>query len=144
MSKDDINLRTSLKTALAMLDNKNTLQYLVEELVGFRNSKIFWLNEDDGMEVYGVQVGLHGSEKVNGGRMTTTSTNNAFFKTVLAHRHTAGIDGDTITVGISCEKDQGYNHGLSSWTESSAIVYPNGKVQLLTFVNVKGEYKLWL
>lgn len=144
MSKDDINLRTSLKTALAMLDNKNTLQYLVEELVGFRDSKIHWINEDDGMEVHGVQVGLHGSEKVNGGRMTTTSTNNAFFKTVLAHRHTAGIDGDTITVGISCEKDQGYNHGLSSWTESSAIVYPNGKVQLLTFVNVKGEYKLWL
>ena len=88
--------------------------------------------------------GLHGSERVNGGRMTSTSTNNAFRKTVLAHKHSAGIDGDTVTVGIACEKDQGYNHGLSSWTESSAIVYPNGTVQLLTFVNVKGEYILWL
>jgi hypothetical protein len=75
--------------------------------------------------------------------MTSTSTNNAFPKTVLAHQHSASIDGDTVTVGIVCEKEQGYNHGLSSWTESSAIVYFNGTVQLLTFVNVKGEYKLW-
>lgn len=144
MAKDDINLRTSLMTALAMLDDKNTLQYLVEEVVKFKNDKLRWISEDTGVEHYGVQVGLHGSERVNGGRMTSTSTNNAFRKTVLAHKHSAGIDGDTITVGIACEKDQGYNHGLSSWTESSAIVYPNGTVQLLTFVNVKGEYILWL
>lgn len=144
MTKDDINLRTMLQCAIAMLDNKNVLQFLTEEIVGFQSDKIDWVNEDDGREVYGVQVGLHGSEKVNGGRLTPTSTNNAFPKTVLAHRHSAGIDGDTITVGIACEKEQGYNHGLSSWTESSAIIYPNGKVQLLTFVNVKGEYKLWL
>lgn len=144
MSKDDINLRTSLMTALAMLDNKNTLQFLVEEVLGFKSDKLRWVAEDSGVDIYGVQVGLHGSEKVNGGRMTSTSTNNAFPKTVMAHKHSASIDGDTITVGIVCEKDQGYNHGLSSWTESSAIVYFTGNVQLLTFVNVKGEYKLWL
>ena len=144
MAKDDINLRTSLMTALAMLDDKNTLQYLVEEVIGFKSDKLRWISEDTGVEHYGVQIGLHGSERVNGGRMTSTSTNNAFRKTVLAHKHSAGIDGDTVTVGIACEKDQGYNHGLSSWTESSAIVYPNGTVQLLTFVNVKGEYILWL
>ena len=144
MSKDLLNLRTSLQVALAMLDRKNVLQYLTEEKVGYQNDKIDWVNEDDGREIFGVQVGLHGSEKVNGGRLTTTSTNKAFPKTVLAHSHSAGIDGDTITVGIACDKEQGYNHGLSSWTESSAIVYPNGKVQLLTFVNVRGEYKLWL
>lgn len=143
MSKDDINLRTSLQVALAMLDNKNVLQFMTEELVGYKNDKIEWLREDEGKEIYGVQVGLHGCEKVNGGKMTPTSTNNAFKKTVLAHRHSAGIDGDTITVGIACEKEQGYNHGLSSWTESSAIVHPNGTVQLLTFVNVRGEYKVW-
>ena len=143
MSKDDINLRTSLQVALAMLDNKNVLQFMTEELVGYKNDKIEWLREDEGKEIYGVQVGLHGCEKVNGGKMTPTSTNNAFKKTVLAHKHSAGIDGDTITVGIACEKEQGYNHGLSSWTESSAIVHPNGTVQLLTFVNVRGEYKVW-
>lgn len=144
MSKDDINLRTSLYTAIAMLDNKNVLQYLVEEVGGTKLDKVTWLDQDKGQTVHGVQVGLHGSERVNGGRMTTTSTNNAFPKTILAHRHTAGIDGNTVTVGIACDKDQGYNHGLSSWTESSAIAYYNGTVQLLTFVNVKGEYKLWL
>jgi hypothetical protein len=144
MTTDDINLRTKLQVALAMLDRKNVLQYLTEEKVGYKNDIIDWVNEDDGRQIYGVQVGLHGSEKVNGGKLTPTSTNNAFPKTVLAHKHSAGIEGDTITVGIACEKEQGYNHGLSSWTESSAIVYPNGKVQLLTFVNVKGEYKLWL
>lgn len=144
MAKDDINLRTSLMTALAMLDNKNTLQFLVEEVLNFKNEKLCWVPEDKGVEVFGVQVGLHGSEKVNGGKLTSVSTNNAFAKTVIAHKHSASIDGDTVTVGIVCEKDQGYNHGLSSWTESSAIVYHNGKVQLLTFVNVKGEYKLWL
>lgn len=144
MSKDDINLRTMLHSALAMLDKKIVLQYLTEELVGVKLDKVVWMREDEGREAFGVQIGLHGCEKVNGGRMTPTSTNNAFKKTVLAHRHSAGIEGDTITVGIACEKDQGYNKGLSSWTNSSAIVYPNGKVQLLTFVSVKGEYKLWL
>lgn len=144
MTKDDINLRTLLQCALAMLDGRNVLQYLTEDMVGYQNDKIDWVKKDEGREAFGVQVGLHGSEKVNGGRLTPTSTNNAFPKTVLAHRHSAGIDGDTITVGIACEKEQGYNHGLSSWTESSAIIYPNGKVQLLTFVNVRGEYKLWL
>ena len=144
MSKDDINLRTMLHSAIAMLDKKIVLQYLTEELVGVKIDKVVWMKEDEGRKAYGVQIGLHGCEKVNGGRMTPTSTNNAFKKTVLAHRHSAGIDGDTITVGIACEKDQGYNKGLSSWTNSSAIVYPNGKVQLLTFVSVKGEYKLWL
>jgi len=144
MTKDDINLRTLLQCALAMLDGRNVLQFLTEDMVGYQNDKIDWVKKDEGREAFGVQVGLHGSEKVNGGRLTPTSTNNAFPKTVLAHRHSAGIDGDTITVGIACEKEQGYNHGLSSWTESSAIIYPNGKVQLLTFVNVRGEYKLWL
>lgn len=144
MTKDDINLRTLLQCALAMLDGRNVLQFLTEDMVGYQNDKIDWVKKDEGREAFNVQVGLHGSEKVNGGRLTPTSTNNAFPKTVLAHRHSAGIDGDTITVGIACEKEQGYNHGLSSWTESSAIIYPNGKVQLLTFVNVRGEYKLWL
>ena len=145
MSKDSINLRTSLLVALAMLDNRIVLQYLTEDLAGYHSDKLEWLREDEGKEIYGVQVGLHGSEKVNGGKMTSTSTNNAFPKTVIAHKHSAGIDGDTITVGIACEKEQGYNHGLSSWTESSAIIYPNGKVQLLTFVDisVEGENRLW-
>ena len=128
-----------------MLDDQVVLQYLTEDLAGYRSDKLEWLREDEGKEIYGVQVGLHGCEKVNGGRMTSTSTNNAFPKTVIAHKHSAGIDGDTITVGIACEKEQGYNHGLSSWTESSAIIYPNGKVQLLTFVDisVEGENRLW-
>lgn len=144
VEKDNINLRTSLLALLALLDNKIILKYMVEDIVGYKNDKVDWVKEDEGREIYGVQVGLHGSEKVNGGRLTPTSTNKAFSKTVLAHRHSAGIDGDTITVGIACEKEQGYNHGLSSWTESSAVIYPNGKVQLLTFVNVGGNYLSWL
>lgn len=142
---DPVNLRTGCLLTLAMLDgHSNVLQYLMEDIIGYNNPKVHWLQKDESYQKYGVEIGLHGSESVNGGKATTKSFNKAFRKCITAHKHTPCIDGSAIVVGIACEKDQGYNYGLSSWTESSALLYPDGKAQLITFVNVKGQYKLWL
>lgn len=138
---DSVNFYISLDLAKAYMDGKNVLQYLMEDKIGLKANNITWLNEDDEYSKYGVQLGYHGSERVNGGSASPLTFGKGLGKIVIAHKHSPSLQENSYVIGMACEKEQGYNTGLSSWMSTSALVYPNGTVQLINFLEVDGEYK---
>lgn len=141
---DYANFYLSLDLAKAYMDDKNVLQYLMEEKAGVENKNIQWLDQDDTCSIYGVECGCHGSEKVNGCMSNPITFGKAFGKNITAHKHSPSLTENSYVVGIACEKDQGYNSGLSSWLATSALLYPNSTVQLINFIKVDDEYKCGL
>lgn len=139
--EDSVNFYVSLDLAKAYMDGKNVLQYLMKEKVGLEDNNIVWLDQDDTCSIYGVECGLHGSEKCNGVKSNPLTFFKAFGKNVTAHKHSPSIQDGSFVVGIACQKDQKYNLGLSSWMSTSAILYPNGTVQLINFIEVNSNYK---
>lgn len=81
----------------------------------------------------GIDVGMHGDVGANGGRNTSLQ---AFARTgrkcIIGHSHSAGIFEGAMQVGVMGPLDQGYNEGMSSWSHTNALIYPNGKRALFT------------
>jgi hypothetical protein len=55
------------------------------------------------------------------------------------HDHTASWIHGTCTAGVWGDLDQGYNDGLSSWSQSAIVTMHNGRRQILTIW--KGKHK---
>lgn len=85
-----------------------------------------------------VLLSLHGDKGIRGGR---TRSLNEFrklnTKLILGHNHSATILGANLwRVGTSTPKMQFYvENPITDWTNSHAIVYKNGQVQLITIIN---------
>src|SRR5574344_239874 len=129
------NLRLLCRTG------KDPLRYLIETKLGLKIKNIKWLKSDESYKKYGVELGMHGHRGANGSRGSAQIFEKAVGKAITAHTHTASIMRTIFTVGIGGAKDQGYNKGLSSWTRTSALLYPNGNVQLINFLDYKGDYR---
>jgi hypothetical protein len=57
----------------------------------------------------------------------------------MADKHTAAIMNHTYCGGHTGLVDQGYNHGLSSWTHAHIVTYSNGT---RTIISVwKGKWR---
>jgi len=140
---DFANFYISLELAKAMMDGENVLQYLMNK-IGLKANNIKWLDQDDECSIYGVQAGYHGSEKCNGGKASPLTFVKGLGKIILAHSHSPSIIENAFVVGMACDKDQGYNKGLSSWLETSALLYPNGTVQLINFILIDDDYEVGL
>ena len=81
----------------------------------------------------GIELGMHGDVGTNGNRAAGIKT---FAKTgrksIVGHGHSAEQYEGAMRVGVMGNLDQGYNEGMSSWSHTNAIVYPNGKRTLFT------------
>ena len=81
----------------------------------------------------GIELGMHGDVGANGNRSAGIKT---FAKTgrksIVGHGHSAEQYEGAMRVGVMGKLDQGYNEGMSSWSHTNAIVYPNGKRTLFT------------
>jgi len=86
----------------------------------------------------GIELGMHGDVGVNGARTLNIRT---FARTgrkcIIGHSHSAGAFEGAWQVGVTGSLDQGYNQGMSSWSHTNALVYPNGKRTLFTIWNRK-------
>ena len=86
----------------------------------------------------GIELGMHGDIGANGARGINLRT---FAKTgrkcVVGHGHSAGWFEGARQVGVLSALDQGYNEGMSSWSHTNALIYPNGKMTLFTIWNYK-------
>ena len=60
-------------------------------------------------------------------------------KLITGHSHTCERLDGLVTVGTMTKLRMNYNNGLSSWNHANAVIYPNGKVQLI-IIN-KDTYK---
>ena len=103
--------------------------------------RIQWLQRDKSYKVYGCELGRHGDEGKNGARGNLQVYQTNVYNAVIAHSHSAGIRHKVFQVGMTGDRNQDYNHGLSSWTHTNCLVYEDGTKQLIDFIpNVEGGY----
>ena len=139
---DPINLKISLRLANAFMENKNPLQYMIETVLGFSKKNVKWLKRDESYLKYGIELGNHGDEGVNGAKGSLGAFEKGLWNCVTAHTHSAKIIRNSCSVGTMSNLDMEYNHGLSNWTHTCALCYNNGTKQLINFIkNKKGIYK---
>jgi hypothetical protein len=136
--KDDNNHYYALDLAKKYLEDKDPLQYASETIEGLKNKdKIIWLQREEEYKVANVELGSHG----DGWGVSMASLEKALGNAVVGHTHTAGIWRGVFRVGTSTKLQQSYNiGGLSTWTHTHCLVYPNGQRQLINIIN--GEWRL--
>lgn len=100
-----------------------------------RNAR--WLLRDEPFVVCpdasgGIDLSMHGDIGGNGARGSLPAFAKTGQKSITGHSHSAGLRLGAMSVGVMAALDQGYNKGLSSWSHTNALVYPNGKRSLFT------------
>lgn len=143
---DDINAETMIRMAAYYCSNQHgsLLKFCVETLPKAKLNhpeRIRWLVTDESYERYGCELGQHGHLGANGSRGNATQYEKYVGNAVIGHSHSARITGRTFQVGATCDLDQGYNKGLSSWTRTCCLVHKDGTKQLINFIpDSNGEY----
>lgn len=79
-----------------------------------------------------VECGLHGHIGANGARGSNANLRRVGPKINKAHSHAAAIMDGVFSAGLSGFLDQGYNKGLSSWSQSHILTLPSSKRTIVT------------
>lgn len=113
---------------------KGLVAYLLDEEFG---EDVVTLDYNGSYRVLDWELGLHYDKGANGSRGSMVQFKNLNTKSIGGHGHSAfRVDG-SLAVGTLTKMDMGYNKGLSSWTCSNVLVYPDGKAQHIHRVNNK-------
>ena len=138
---DPENFYFSLDLCKKYIEGDDPLRYMLVDKLGMKVDNIIWLKGDETFNRYGIEFGYHGSRGANGGKGNPRTFENGLGKCVIAHSHSAQIFRDVYYVGTSSELDMKYNKGLSSWTRTCCLCYPDGSRQLINYIPVNGQYK---
>jgi len=104
----------------------------------FGESGFIFTHRDSPIEVSGVEISYHGDRGVNGSRGSVTQFSKTYKKFVIGHSHSPKIEKGCYQVGTSTSRLE-YATGLTTWSNSHCIIYPNGQCQLVS-INL-GEWK---
>lgn len=104
------------------------------------NSAVKVLDYEESCIVEGIECGMHGHHGANGSKGGLKSFSRIGVKSITAHSHTPGIEEGAYRVGTSTKLLRGYTHGPSSWLNTHAIIYPNGKRTLINIID--GRWRL--
>jgi hypothetical protein len=80
----------------------------------------------------GIENGMHGHHGPSGARGTPRNLSRSGRRANTCHVHAAGIIDELYTGGTCSLMDMGYNVGLSAWSHTQIVTYPNGKRALVT------------
>ena len=139
--EDPQNHRYALDLAAAMIDGYDPLAYAVERVnVNIGLSKVRWLTRDSDFKVARIQLAYHGDKGANGAKGTLQAMESAYGISVTGHSHTPEILRGAWAVGTSSFLKLSYNVGISSWMQSSILIYPNGMRQMIHCVD--GKWKI--
>lgn len=94
-----------------------------------------FLGPDESFVVAGVELGMHGHLGPNGARGTVRNLSKIGLRSVVGHSHSPGIYQGAYQVGTSTHLRLEYNAGPSSWLNTHAAVYPNGRRQMLHVID---------
>lgn len=133
------NAHFASKILTAMIEGYDPLEYAIS-LVGDIPANVRFLERDESINIRGFELGNHGDKGANGARGSIRSIENAYGKSVTAHKHTPEKIRDTYIVGTSTNLKLDYNVGLSSWMNTHCMGYRNGKAQLINIID--GKYRL--
>lgn len=140
--KDTRNARFAFKLAshMAEKDENDPVEFGIR-MLGNLPKNIRFLKRTDDYKVRGYQLGAHGDKGVGLGYGSMTSKENDFGQSISGHVHKAQTLRRTHTVGTMLPLDMYYMRGNpSDWSNSHAVIYPNGAVQHL--ILNKGNYRL--
>lgn len=104
---------------------------------GIHCADVQFLREDESFMVLDIEKGMHGHLGANGARGTPHTFVKAGAKSTTGHTHSCEIRDGAYVAGTTSKLDMGYNKGLSSWSNSHVVTYPNGKRAILTLQNGK-------
>lgn len=144
--KDPENHYTALKLATAPFENedileralmKMSLKWTADRLAAYKD-KITFLDRHSSCKIAGIELASHGDLGNNGARSSLNGLEITYGKCVVGHTHSAAIQRGVFRVGTMSKLEMDYNRGPSSWTHTNALVYNNGQVQLLNYMN--GSY----
>lgn len=113
---------------------KGVVSFMLEDAFG---DKIKTLGLDDSFRVLGWELGVHGHVGANGSRGGHNQYKNMNTKMITGHTHSPNRGDGHMTVGTNSVLRVGYNKGASSWMHANALIYPDGKAQLIYIVNGK-------
>ena len=99
------------------------------------NDRVKFVQEYSGYTINDIELSIHGHYGANGGRGSLPTFAKMGVKSITAHGHAPGIIDGAYRVGTNSSLDLGYNTGLSSWSHTNAIIYPNGQRTLITMSN---------
>ena len=117
------------------------LKLASERVVGKKYSPtVNFLKRSSSLLFVGVELAAHGDLGLNGAKSSMQSLEKIYGRCVVGHAHSASILRSVFRVGVMGNLDMGYNRGPSSWTQTNAIVYDNGQVQLLNYID--GKWKI--
>lgn len=131
--KDLANSKEYMEYTLASLEGKaekGVLAYLLERKYG---DDITCLGLDNSFKINGWELGQHGHLGSNGSRGSIQQFRKLNTKTITGHIHHPCRKEGSASVGITCHKDLGYNHGPSNWAYSGIILHENEKIQHIIF-----------
>jgi len=93
---------------------------------------VTFIGRGQSLQVHGVEMAYHGDKGPNGARGNAAGFDRIGVKTIIGHSHTPRIVGGCMQVGTSSQLDMGYNiDSPSSWLNSHALLYANGKRTLI-------------
>lgn len=95
--------------------------------------------DDSYMTCGNIENAMHGHVGANGARGSILSYARSGSRSIVGHSHSPAIFEGCYMMGVVGGLDMGYNKGLSSWSHTSCITYPNGKRTLIT-MNANGEF----
>jgi hypothetical protein len=144
---DPENAAFFLETALVMVqtgkigpggyEGIDPFAYWMKRLCKHRN--VIYPEFGGGITVKDVDISMHGHLGANGARGGLRGFSKLGVKTIIGHSHTPGIIEGAYQVGTSTVLQLEYNDGPSSWLNTHALVYPNGKRTLINII--KGKWR---
>lgn len=143
---DPVNAEFYLETALHMVQTAHMtegggkvadpFQYWGSKYLTSDRSRI--LDEDESLQVKGVELSLHGDRGCNGSRGHPNGLSKIGTRAIVGHYHSPIWKDGLIAVGTSTVLNMAYAKGPSSWIQSHVLLYPNGR---FTHVHIiKGRY----
>ncbi len=140
---EDHNWRIGHELSLASFDPENPKRRIKDPLkegmmrYGGIPKNVTFLERNEDYKVLGWQLGAHGDKGGNGAKASVLGLENAYGKSITGHRHTPEILRGAVVVGTSTYLTLPYTDGPSSWINTHAMLWANGKVQLAHIINGK-------
>lgn len=115
----------------------NVFEIYSEESFKLAQCKVRFLDRSETFKIHDIELSIHGDKGANGSKGTRPQFSNLPSKTIIGHSHSPGITQGCYQVGTSSRLDLEYNQGTSSWLNTHALIYKNGKRQLINIINGK-------
>ena len=136
---DKGNDKLGAELYIQLLAGVNPLEYGIKKYVNLPSNVVF-LERDQDLKIAGYQLANHGDLGANGGRGSPRSIEVANGKSITGHSHSAFKTRKTYRVGTSTNLRLSYNRGYSNWTNTNAVLYEDGNVQLLN--TIRGKWRI--